>query len=122
MNGTKITYWISTVFVAIVGLAGILNILQLESLVQVNRELGLPQYLMPFLGTVKVLGAITILLPPLKRFHEAAYAGFIFYFAGATYVLISNGGGIDKYGTTLFIIAATVVSYLASLKLKTQTS
>ncbi|MNK22320.1 hypothetical protein D3C87_405950 [compost metagenome] len=114
----KITYWITTIFVAFVGFAGIMNILQLPSLVKVNHELGLPQYLMPFLGTVKVLGAITILLQPLKRFHEAAYAGFVFYFTGASYVLIANGGGIDKYGVTLMIIAATVLSYLSSLKLK----
>ena len=85
------------------------------SLVKVNHDLGLPQYLMPFPGTVKILGAITILLQPLKRFHEAAYAGFVFYFSGATYVLIANGNGIDKYGTTLFIILAVVVSYLRSL-------
>lgn len=113
-----ITYWITTVFVAFVGFAGILNILQLESLVKVNRELGLPQYLMPFLGTVKVLGAIAILIPALKKLHEAAYFGFIFYFIGATYVLIANGGGIDKYGVTVLIIVATVVSYLTFLKQK----
>jgi hypothetical protein len=115
---TKIAYWVSTVFVAFVGFSGILNVFQIASLVKVNHDLGLPQYLMPFLGTVKMLGAITILLQPLKRFHEAAYAGFIFYFSGATYVLIANGNGIDKYGTTLFIILAVVVSYLSSLKLR----
>ena len=116
-KGIKITYWLSTGFVAFVGFAGILNVLQIESLVQVNRALGLPQYLMPFLGVVKILGAITILLPPLKRFHEAAYAGFIFHFIGATYVLIANGGGIEKYSSTLIILMAIVASYLSSLKL-----
>lgn len=122
MKTTKIIYWISTVFVAFVGFAGVLNIIQFEPLVQVNKALGLPQYLMPFLGTVKVVGAVTILLPRLKRFHEAAYAGFIFYFSGATYVLIANGGGIEKYGVTLLIITAIVASYLTSLKLKQQTN
>ncbi|AOM79330.1 hypothetical protein BFS30_20460 [Pedobacter steynii] len=101
-----------------VGLLGILNILQIDALVKTNRELGLPQYLLPFLGTVKVLGAIAILVPSLKKFHEAAYAGFIFYFIGATYVLIANGAGIDKYGVTLLITAATAVSYISYLKLK----
>ncbi|SEW45638.1 DoxX-like family protein [Chitinophaga sp. YR573] len=117
-KGIKITYWLSTGFVAFVGFSGILNVLQIESLVKVNRELGLPQYLMPFLGVIKILGAITIVLPLLKRFHEAAYAGLIFYFTGATYVLIANGKGIEKYGVTLIIIIATVVSYLTSLKRK----
>lgn len=118
IKAIKIIYWISTIFVALVGSLGILNILEIDALVKTNRELGLPHYLLPFLGTVKVLGAIAILLPSLKKFHEAAYAGFIFYFIGATYVLIANGGGIDKYGSTLFIIAATVVSYISYLKLK----
>jgi len=117
-KGITITYWITTIFVAFVGFSGILNILQLESLVKVNRELGLPQYLMPFLGTVKVLGAIAILIPALKKLHEMAYFGFIFYFIGATYILIANGGGIDKYGVTLLIIAATIISYLTFLKRK----
>ncbi|MFD2940280.1 DoxX family protein [Flavobacterium notoginsengisoli] len=117
-KGITIVYWVTTIFVAFVGLAGILNILQLESLVKVNRELGLPQYLMPFLGTVKVLGAIAILIPALKKLHEAAYFGFIFYFIGATYVLICNGGGIDKFGVTIVIVAFTIVSYLTFLKRK----
>ena len=108
----KIAYWVSIVFVVFVGFSGILNVLQIASLAKVNHDLGLPQYLMPFLG------AITILLQPLKRFHEATYAGFIFYFCGAAYVLIANGNGTDKYGTTLFIILVVVVSYLSSLKLR----
>ncbi|OXA95894.1 DoxX family protein [Flavobacterium hercynium] len=117
-KGITIVYWVTTIFVAFVGFAGILNILQLESLVKVNRELGLPQYLMPFLGTVKVLGAVAILIPGFKKFHEAAYFGFIFYFIGATYVLIANGGGLDKYGVTILIIVATVISYRTFLKRK----
>lgn len=115
----KIIYWVTTIFVAIVGFSGILNILQVPSLVKTNQELGLPLYLMPFLGSVKVLGAIAILLQPLlKRFHEAAYAGFIFYFSAASYVLIANSVGAQKIGVTLFILTATVVSYLTSLKLR----
>jgi hypothetical protein len=117
-KGIKITYWITTIFVALVGFSGILNILEVPSLVKTNRELGLPQYLMPFLGTVKVLGAVTILVQPLKRFHEAAYAGFIFYFSGASYVLMANAAGANRCGATLMILAATVVSYITSLKLK----
>jgi hypothetical protein len=114
---TEIAYWVSTVFAAFVGFSGILNVIQIASLVKVNLDLGLPQYLNAISGSGKNTGSITILLQPLKRFHEAAYAGFIFYFSGATYVLIANGNGIDKDGITHFIILTVVVSYLSSLKL-----
>ena len=45
---------------------------------QIKRVLHLPDYLSPFLGVLKVTGAITIALPALRRFHEVTYAGFIF--------------------------------------------
>ncbi|MBO9617249.1 MAG: DoxX family protein [Dyadobacter sp.] len=107
----KFIYWASTLFLGLVGLAGIANILMVEELVQVNRSLGLPDYFMPFFGFVKVVGAITILAPALRRFQQAAYFGFIFYFIGATYTLMATHGGPEKWGATLLILAAAGVSY-----------
>ncbi|GAB3751468.1 DoxX family protein [Spirosoma pomorum] len=109
----RLIYWISTLLLALVGLAGIFNILMVDQLVQVNRSLGLPDYFMPFLGFVKVVGAITILVPALRRFQQAAYFGFIFYFIGATYTLMATQGGPEKWGVTLLILAAAGVSYWA---------
>ncbi|GAB3953539.1 hypothetical protein GCM10028805_37460 [Spirosoma harenae] len=109
----KQIYWLSTLFLALVGLAGIFNILQVDQLVQVNRSLGLPDYFMPFFGVVKVVGGITILVPALRRFQQAAYFGFIFYFMGATYTLMATHGGPQKWGVTLLILAAASVSYWA---------
>jgi hypothetical protein len=109
----KIIYWVSTLFLSFVGLAGIANILMVEQLVQTNKALGLPVYFMPFFGVVKVVGAITILVPALRRFQQAAYFGFIFYFIGATYTLMATHSGPEKWGVTLLILAAAGVSYWA---------
>lgn len=109
----KLIYWISTLFLSLVGLAGIANILMVEELVQVNRSLGLPNYFMPFFGFLKMVGAITILVPALRRFQQAAYFGFIFYFIGATYTLMATHSGPEKWSVTLLILAAAGVSYWA---------
>lgn len=109
----KLVYWTSTIFLGLVGLAGIANILMVDELVQTNRALGLPNYFMPFFGVVKVVGAITILVPALRRFQQAAYFGFIFYFIGATYTLMATHSGPEKWGVTLLILAAAGLSYWA---------
>ena len=106
----RLIYWVSTLFLALVGLAGILNILMVDQLVRVNRSLGLHDYFMPFFGVVKVVGAITIMVPALRRFQQAAYFGFIFYFMGATYTLMATHNGPEKWGVTLLILAAAGVS------------
>jgi uncharacterized membrane protein YphA (DoxX/SURF4 family) len=123
MKNVKIAYWLSTGFVAFACIgSGMMGLIGSPEMTEANRAIGLPEYLAPFLGVIKILGAITILVPALKRFHEAAYAGLIFYFIGATYVLVASGGGIDKYGITLFILMAVVISYLSSLRKKNYAS
>lgn len=109
----KLIYWVSTLFLSFVGLAGIANILMVKELVQTTKALGLPVYFMPFFGFVKVVGGITILVPALRRFQQAAYFGFIFYFIGATYTLMATHSGPEKWGVTLLILAAAGVSYWA---------
>lgn len=109
----KLIYWVSTLFLTFVGLAGIANILMVKELVQTTKALGLPVYFMPFFGFIKVVGGITILVPALRRFQQAAYFGFIFYFIGATYTLMATHSGPEKWGVTLLILAAAGVSYWA---------
>lgn len=109
----KLIYWVSTLFLSFVGLGGIANILMVEELLQTSIALGLPTYFMPFFGVVKVVGAITILIPALRRFQQAAYLGFIFYFIGATYTLMATHSGPEKWGFTLLILATAGVSYWA---------
>ncbi|NJL77112.1 MAG: DoxX family protein [Saprospiraceae bacterium] len=119
MKRDNIIYWVATGFILLtVGAGSIADFLQIEAIKQSVGGLGFPLYMLPFFGTVKLLGSATIILPALKRFHEAAYAGIMFYFAGATYAHIAHGDGVDKFATTLVILAITIVSYLYYLKLK----
>lgn len=113
-----IIYWITTGLVILaVGLGSFADIFKIEAVKQGILHVGFPEYMLPFLGVMKLLGTITIVVPLLHRFREAAYAGVIFYFVGATYCHLAVGDGIDKYGPTLIILAITILSYWYSLKL-----
>ena len=119
MKMNKIIYWIATtLIILIIGLGSIADFLKLDAVKESTTGIGFPLYIIPFLGTMKVLGTIVILIPALSRFKEAAYAGLIFYFIRATYCHIAVGDGADKFGTTLFILAIIIVSYIYSLKIK----
>ena len=56
------------------------------------RHLGYPDYFNPFIGVLKLLGVIAILIPGIPRVKEWAYAGFFFDLLGATYSMIANDG------------------------------
>jgi uncharacterized membrane protein len=54
-------------------------------------ELGYPIYFIPFIGVVKVLGVLAILLPISAKIKEWAYAGLVFDLIGATFSIIAIG-------------------------------
>jgi hypothetical protein len=56
------------------------------------KHLGYPDYFNPFIGVLKVFGAIAILIPGIPMLKEWAYAGFFFDLLGATYSMIANDG------------------------------
>ena len=55
------------------------------------KEIGMPVYLIPFLGVAKLAGVIAILIPGFPRIKEWAYAGLVFDLIGATYCIASSG-------------------------------
>lgn len=113
----NIVYWVSTGFVLLICLAsGVFNVMQTKEIKEVYLSNKLPLYLAPFLGILKIFGGATIVTPFFKRFHEAAYAGLIFYFIGATYVVIASGGSVATYGFCMVILLLVIISYLTSLK------
>ena len=54
--------------------------------------LGYPLYFLYIIGTWKILGVITILIPGFKLAKEWAYAGFFFVMTGA---LVSHLASAD---------------------------
>jgi uncharacterized membrane protein YphA (DoxX/SURF4 family) len=102
MKKTKVLYWIITgLMAALMLMASIPDLLQPPEVIEAFRHLGYPSYLLPFLGTAKILAVITILFPGFPRLKEWAYAGLVFDLIGAFYSHLSVG---DPFSVWVFAI------------------
>ncbi len=89
---TKIIYWIFTGLFAFMMLgSAIPDIFSVQVAVEGFQKMGMPVYLLPFLGIAKTLGVIAIVIPGYPRIKEWAYAGLVFDLLGATYSIIASG-------------------------------
>ena len=92
MKYTKKLYWsVTGVMAAFMLMASIPDLLQASMAVAIFSHLGYPAYLLRFLGTAKLLGVITVLVPAVPRLKEWAYAGLIIDLIGALYSHLSVG-------------------------------
>lgn len=109
---SKITYWISTIWLALGMLStGIVQLLNLKEEADMMAHLGYPLYFLTILGSWKILGVVTVLLPKFPLLKEWAYAGFFFAMSGAVFSHIACGDAAnDFFGPTLLLIL-TVVSW-----------
>ena len=94
MKTTNILFWIVTIlFSGFMLFSAFTEITMDLKGLEILRHLGYPDYLTPFLGYAKVLGAIALLVPGnFPRIKEWAYAGFFFDLVGATYSGIATDG------------------------------
>jgi uncharacterized membrane protein len=94
MKKINIFYWIVTGLLAAgMGLGSISSVMQTPDAIDImSKQLGYPQYIIPFLGIAKILGCIVILLPNFNRLKEWAYAGLFFDLLGAIYSLYCKFG------------------------------
>jgi hypothetical protein len=93
MKKIKIWYWIVTaIFAAFMLFSAVPDILLEPEAVTMITGLGYPKYFIPFIGVAKLLGAIAILIPGLKRIKEWAYAGLFYDLSGAAYSGLAVGG------------------------------
>lgn len=93
MKKLTIFYWIATGLVLFFFLPGaVMNIMKTPDWVQVFKDLGYPEYLLPFLGVAKLCGCIVIVLPHFNRLKEWAYAGLVFDLVGAIYSALMVAG------------------------------
>lgn len=112
MKKTKILYWVFTGLFAFVMLgSAIPDILVVPMAVQGFKEIGLPAYLLPFLGWAKLVGVIAILVPGFPRIKEWAYAGLIIDLVGATYCVYSGGKNPTDWIPMLAFIGLGAASY-----------
>ncbi|HTQ27243.1 MAG TPA: DoxX family protein [Puia sp.] len=93
MKKTNIIYWIVTgLFLASMLLTALPEIRQTADANAFMKQLGYPPYFNPFLGVLKILGIIVLLVPGYPRLKEWAYAGFFFDLTGAAYSQIAAFG------------------------------
>jgi len=93
MKKTKIWFWIVTGLISAFMIFGAIpEIIKTKEGVGIVTGLGYPEYIVPFLGVAKLLGAIAILVPSRHWIKEWAYAGLLFDLVGATYSIYAMGG------------------------------
>lgn len=113
MKKTKIFYWVFTgLFAAMMLGSAIPDILMVPMAVEGISQLGYPLYFIPFIGVVKVLGVIAILVPGFPRIKEWAYAGLVFDLIGATYSIIAVGKPVGDWGPMALPLVLAACSYL----------
>ncbi len=119
MKKLKITFWIVTaLFSAFMVFSSVPNILKTVESMEFFRNLGYPDYIVPFLGVAKFLGIIAILIPGYPRIKEWAYAGFFFELVGAVYSLIAKDGFQPSLSFMILPIGFLIWSYILFHKIE----
>ena len=116
-------YWILTGVMAAFMLTGsIPDLLRTPQAVEIFGHLGYPTYLLPFLGTAKILGLTAVLIPGFGRLKEWAYAGLIFDVTGAFYSHLSVGDPGSAWVFPVIALVLIVGSYVfARLRMRERT-
>jgi hypothetical protein len=92
MKKTRIIYWTFTSLFAFMMLGSAIPDLFSANIAKAGfTKMGMPVYLLPFLGVAKTLGVIAIFIPGYPRIKEWAYAGLVFDLLGATYSIAASG-------------------------------
>ncbi len=94
MKKTNILFWtFNILFGAFMLMSALPDIVSAQIAVEGFTKMGMPIYLLPFLGVAKALGVIAILIPTSKypRIKEWAYAGLMFDLLGASWCVYSAG-------------------------------
>src|SRR5262245_59640045 len=115
----KITYWISTLWLALGMVAtGTLQLFRMKAEgavappgVEGIIHIGYPIYLLTILGVWKILGVVALLIPKFPLLKEWAYAGFFFLMSGAIFSHIATGDPVKELVPGLLLLILTVVSW-----------
>lgn len=120
MKIAKTFHWIVTgLMAAFMVMASIPDVLRFPQAAAIFGHLGYPVYLLPFLGTAKMLGVIAVLTPRLERLKEWAFAGLVFDVIGALYSHLSVGDPASAWMLALIALLLIGGAYLSYRKLQT---
>jgi len=115
MKKIKIIYWIFTGLITAFSILGsYLDISHAKDAVALIAHLGYPVYFTTFIGVVRLLGVLAILIPGYPKIKEWAYAGLVFDFSGAINSGIAIGdpfGAIAPAGFALILVIGSYIFY-----------
>lgn len=107
-----ILYWVFTGLFSFFMLgSAIPDILSVEMAKQGFASIGLPAYLLPFLGWAKTAGVAAILIPGFAKIKEWAYAGLIFDLLGAMYCIAAAGKPASDWAGIILPLTIGFISY-----------
>ena len=116
MSAKTISYWVTTVLIALETFAGGIvdlihgqtNVFSGMPVVDIVTGLGYPVYLLTILGIWKLCGSLTLIVPGLPRLKEWAYAGIIFELTGAIASWLAIG---DKTGQFIAPLVLSIIAF-----------
>lgn len=112
MKAIKITYWATTVIVAIMMVFSAYAYLTQDAMVQNFHHLGYPDYFRIELAIGKLMGAILLVAPVSARIKEWVYAGFIITFVSAFIAHSASGDPVNYRVMPLIFLALLITSYI----------
>jgi hypothetical protein len=108
----RLAYWISTVAItAELAVGGIWDVARTAYVRDVVTHLGYPPYFLVLLGSWKIAGAITLLVPGRPLLKEWAYAGSFFTYSGAMVSHLASGYARGEVVLLAVFTALTVISW-----------
>lgn len=111
----NIFYWVFTIiFAALMIFSSYGSILVNEDAKKLIHDyFGYPVYFIPFTGYAKLVGAIVILIPGLKKIKEWAYAGLFFDLLSVVYSSIAVAKAVDPMMLFMLIwFVPGILSYI----------
>lgn len=117
MKINKIIYWATTILMAALFLmSSVMYYSKSPELVQGMQFLGFPLFMLPLLGTAKLLGAIALVQPRFQTLKEWAYAGLTINLIGAIWAHVATATPFTSPLVFLAILAISYVSWKRSLQ------
>ena len=109
---SKLAYWIPTVLLGLMmTMSGLMAVTRQPPAVEGYTHLGYPLYFLTILGTAKLLGVATLLVPGLPRLKEWAYAGFLINLVSAVASHLAVGDPPGESVMPLILLAVLFVSW-----------
>lgn len=109
---SKLAYWIPTVLLGLMmTMSGLMAVTRQPPAVEGYTHLGYPLYFLTILGTAKLLGVATLLVPGLPRLKEWAYAGFMINLVSAVASHLAVGDPPGESVMPLLLLAVLFVSW-----------